>query len=118
MKLELRPDGKALLTNFPQGRSVSEGGLYCVTSVEDERYSGEATWEARNGYSLFLRFDESEILVSSGTQKFGGQDWTVVQFTACESEQWWELGYVCGDSGYGRDDREPPVFRDECPVRG
>lgn len=114
--IELAGDGVAYLTNFPQGQSVrNEEGYFCVDDLKRERYSGAATWEARNGYSFFVRFGTSEILVSGETRPFGGQDWTELVFQACEPRQTWPLGYVCGNSGYGAGDERFSGFRVTCP---
>lgn len=117
--VELHEDGQARLTGFPQGRSVEgDEGYYCIDGFapERERYTGEATWEARTGYSFFVKFGDSKILVSGESRWLGGQDWTEIAFEACGTPPLrWDLGYVCGDSGYGPDDGDP-VFRDECPA--
>lgn len=115
VKIELAETGAARLTNFPQGRSVhDEEGFFCISDLQQDRFTGEATWEARNGFSLFVRFADSEILVSSETVPFGGQDWTEVLFASCDTEQMWNLGYECGDSGYGSGDETIPGFAEEC----
>lgn len=114
ISLELQDDSEARVTNFPRGRSVQDDdGHYCIAGSASERYTGDATWQARTRGSFFVEFEDSKILVSASA-RFGEMDWTLVRFVACETEQEWDLGYVCGDSGYGADDREPPVFRDEC----
>jgi hypothetical protein len=112
MAMKLLDGGQAYLVDFPQGRSIQdEDGYYCVDGVKAEPYTGKTTWKVRNGFSVFVTFEDSEILVSSDAN-FGEADWTELAFDACDVEQTWRLVWFCGDSGYGPDDS---VFRNECP---
>jgi hypothetical protein len=107
-------DGRARVQDFPVGRSVQEdSGTYCIDGLTDERYSGDATWEVRNGFSFWMTFDDSRVLVS-GDGQFGEQDWSTIGFNGCDGERW-DFAYVCGDSRYGGDDNTT-TFRDECPI--
>jgi len=72
--VELRHDNEVRLTNFPRGRSVEgDDGYFCIAGEVGERYTGDATWEARNGESFFVQFEDSKILIS-GSSRFGEVD--------------------------------------------
>lgn len=112
--VELRDDETARLTGFPIGQSIeTDDGTYCIDGFTDKRFTGTATWEARNQFSFWLTFDDSRILVS-GDAQFGEEDWSTIGFDACGGSRSWDFAYVCGDSGYGDEDNTT-AFRDECP---
>ena len=111
--VELLDDRQARLTGFPIGRSMKpDQGTYCIDGFTDERYTGAATWEVRTRFSCWVEFDDSKVLVAAD-QQFCEEDWSTIGFHACEDERWWEISYVCGDSGYGSNDNAT-TFRGRC----
>lgn len=112
--VQLLDGQRATLVDFPQGVTRElDGGYVCLDLSTEERYTGEATWSNRNGYSIVLTFGESSIVVSSDAARFGGQDWSVLRLHECTSDAYWYLQYFCGESGYG--DTTGP-YRHPCPA--
>lgn len=112
--VELDQDGEAYLSAFPRGRTVeSADGMLCLDPDAGGPYSGPATWKPRNGFSVILEFESSEVVISSESM-FDFQDWTQVRFVGCDGVAEWSLDYVCGDSGYGPDDGKDSAFREPC----
>jgi|GEM_PF-5410214 len=96
----LRPDGTALLKDFPQGTSRTSDKQTCLDVSTETRFTGEAKWSTVSGYSIRLTFSDSSVMVSDGG-KFGSQDWSRLKFGACNADVHWDIGIFCGDSGYG-----------------
>ncbi|MEO8094017.1 MAG: hypothetical protein ABI632_03690, partial [Pseudolysinimonas sp.] len=75
--VQLLDGTRARLVDFPQGVTrQQDDGLLCLDLASAERYTGEATWANRNGYSIVLTFGESSVILSADTGRFGTQDWT------------------------------------------
>jgi hypothetical protein len=89
--IQLLDDRRAILKDFPQGTSrVTEDGLVCLDVSTSERYSGDATWSNRNGFSMALTFGDSTVVVSSDAS-FGDQDWLEARMRECTSDALWTL---------------------------
>jgi hypothetical protein len=107
--VRLLADGRAQLTNFPQGVDGTESGSYgtsytCLQVSTSTRYTGIATWSAPDAGEFILRFGKSSVEVAADTDGYIGRtpDWDFVWILECDSGAVeWTLGYSCGDAGGG-----------------
>lgn len=105
---------RARLVDFPQGTTrTDDNGDLCLDVSGTARYTGEATWSVRNGYTIVLTFGDSSVFVSANAGRFAKQDWTALGFDECGDGAIWSIGYACGNSGYGGPG-ESGAFRERC----
>lgn len=112
ISVELLPDGKGHVTEFPQGRFVkSELGGFCVQD-SGERFTGSATWSPRGTNDVEITVSGTKYLLSDGKSKFGGQTWGELRIAKCaESLTFWHLSVECGDPGPNYAKRDIPACR-------
>lgn len=105
--VQLLENGRAVLTDFPQGTSVPTEGGVCVDLSTDARFDGEATWVPRDEFGVVLSFADSSIVWASDNTG-GTPDWRLAGFRICDGPQF-VLSYLCGDLGFTNTEpcREP-----------
>lgn len=107
--VRLLADGRAQLTNFPQGTIGTESGSYgatytCLEVSTSARYTGAASWSAPDAGEFILKFGKSSVEVAADSDGYIGRtpDWDYLWILECDSgDVEWYLGYSCGDAGDG-----------------
>lgn len=110
--IQLEADGTARVTDYPVGSlGVASNGLPCLDAREQQRFSGDGTWEVFSDQLILLNFGADRSLLFTGAAKFQRQDWSEARIYSCgESVDLWTLYLSCGEPGDNRD-----LSRRPCP---
>lgn len=94
-EITLQDQDRSQVTDFPQGVTrADDAGRPCLDVSSPDRYTGGATWRSLDAYSVQVRFEDSDITISSGPAFLGSQDWTELRWKECDTGQIWALGAV------------------------
>lgn len=99
--IRLLGDGEAVVTDFPQGTSVTRGsGSVCFEPGGGESYTGQATWAPVTTHRFEVAFEGSRIEVSAGESIGPGQYWGAIRIQECGSQgAMWTFLLECGGDG-------------------